>query len=139
MTSNRGKEIITTLHSCKNIGENAEQHYKNLLKLHHQFQSNFEKQDLIKIFNALGNPDRFFIIDLLKQKARCVCELEAALQKSQPAVSRHLKILEELKIIHGWKQGKFTHYSLIQSTYEKYETFLKKWTRNISNWVSHLF
>ncbi|MHA1795188.1 MAG: ArsR/SmtB family transcription factor, partial [Promethearchaeota archaeon] len=108
-------EIIKTLSKCSDIGADAESHYKYLVSFEQKFSENTDVQRIVRILNAMGNADRFLILDLLKEKDRCVCELEAALNKSQPAVSRHLKILESAELIRGWKHGKFTHYSLIKS------------------------
>jgi ArsR family transcriptional regulator len=52
------------------------------------------------------------IFSTLKEKDRCVCELEAILKKSQSSISHHLQILEETGVIKGWKKGKFTYYGI---------------------------
>lgn len=80
--------------------------------------SNF--YDLIKFFNALANKKRLMIINILKEKDRCVCELEALLDESQPSISHHLKILEKASLIRGWKKGKFTHYDIIKEQISSY-------------------
>jgi ArsR family transcriptional regulator, arsenate/arsenite/antimonite-responsive transcriptional repressor len=48
------------------------------------------------------------------------------LEKSQPTISHHLKILEEIGIIRGFKQGRFTHYEVINEEVEKYMDLTKK-------------
>ncbi len=60
------------------------------------------------------------IIEAISQKDMCLCEFEALLQKSQPAVSRDLKKLEKAQLIQGWKKGNFIHYSLIKSTFDRF-------------------
>jgi ArsR family transcriptional regulator len=48
------------------------------------------------------------------------------LDKSQPTISHHLKILEEIGIIRGFKQGRFTHYEVIKKSFEEYSKLMKK-------------
>ena len=126
--------IIRTLKNCASIGVEPAAHYDRLQNLAQDFRADSHINKILKILNALGNHDRFLILNLLQTKDRCVCELEAALAKSQPAVSRDLKILESAQLIRGWKNGKFTHYSLIQSQFEFFQKFSKEWTENITNW-----
>ena len=71
--------------------------------------------NLSNFVNALANKKRLIIINILKEKDRCVCELEAVLDESQPSISHHLKILENAGLIRGWKKGKFTHYDLLKT------------------------
>ena len=137
MQKKRKEELIDTLSTCKNIGSNAEKHYEFLQDLRNQFQNNDDHKSSIQIFSALGNPDRFFIIELLREKDRCGCEIEAAfnLRKSQPAISRHIHILEESGLIRGWRHGKFTHYSLVKPTFDKFQAHLNQWINEIQNWL----
>ena len=76
--------------------------------------------------NALGNKERLTILTALNDKERCVCELEAILDKSQPSISHHLRELEKVGLIRGWKKGKYTYYTLIKKEFEKYLTSLNK-------------
>jgi ArsR family transcriptional regulator len=128
------KAIITTLKNCASIGIAPEAHYDRLQILAQDFKADIHISKILTILNALGNHDRFLILNLLQTKDRCVCELEAALAKSQPAVSRDLKILESAQLIRGWKHGKFTHYSLVQKNFEFFSKFCHEWTANITNW-----
>jgi len=60
----------------------------------------------------MSNNERFIIFNALKERDRCVCELEVILNKSQPSISHHLRILEGAGLIRGWKKGKFTYYGI---------------------------
>lgn len=126
--------ILKTLGNCSDIGDNAGVHYDGLKILAKDFNTNSNIKRFLTILNALGNPDRFLILHLLRVKDRCVCELEAAIDKSQPAISRHLKILESAELIRGWKHGKFTHYSLVQQNFEFFREYSHEWIAEISNW-----
>ena len=50
---------------------------------------------------------------LLKEMGElCVCDLCAALDQSQPKISRHLAMLRESGLLLDRKQGKWVHYRL---------------------------
>jgi ArsR family transcriptional regulator len=119
MDSDHKKEILAKLEKCEDI-ENEEQHFNQLRELGESLIESSEFDDLTKFLNALGNKKRMIIIDALKRKDRCVCELEALLDESQPSVSHHLKILENAGLIRGWKKGKFTHYDIIEKQIQSY-------------------
>lgn len=131
--SNKEEKMIKTLSRCSNFGDPAV-HYKKLVQLQKSTESNEEYLFLLKIMNALGSKDRLIIVDILREKDRCVCEIEIILDKSQGAVSHQLKILEEAKLIQGWKQGKYTHYSLLKPTFEKFLELISKWAGKTTNW-----
>jgi len=130
---NRKKQIIETLSKCDTFGD-ATKFYDNLIQLKGNFYQDEEKSTLFNYLEAFGNKERFLILDMLKEKDRCVCELEAILQKTQPAVSHHLRILEKNHLVQAIKVGKFSHYSLVRSEFEKFQTMWKNWADNITNW-----
>ncbi len=53
----------------------------------------------MQIFDALADPSRRRILDLLRDDERPVGDLVAALGMSQPAVSRHLRLLREAGLV----------------------------------------
>lgn len=64
------------------------------------------------IFKALSDPTRLRILSLLTQAECCVCELERALQLSQPNISRHLNLLKTAGILQSRKQAQWAHYRI---------------------------
>jgi len=52
-------------------------------------------------FEVLAEPNRRRILDLLREHERPVGELVAGLDLSQPAVSKHLRILREAGMVQG--------------------------------------
>lgn len=50
-------------------------------------------------FKALADPNRFQIIELLREKPRSVGELAETLEILQPQTSKHLKILADAGIV----------------------------------------
>lgn len=67
---------------------------------------------LSETFKALADPNRIRIIYALSKKKLCVCDLSAALNMSQSAVSHQLRILRNLKLVKFQKKGKSVYYSL---------------------------
>ena len=67
---------------------------------------------LSEIFKALGDPTRLGIMQLLTGKEMCVCEIIEAFDKSQPAISRHLKIMKQAGLLSEVREGKWIMYSI---------------------------
>ncbi|MHA1719410.1 MAG: ArsR/SmtB family transcription factor [Promethearchaeota archaeon] len=132
-SESRKEKIIETLSSCVNFGD-PEKFYNELIQLKGKFYQDEEKSELFNFLEAFGNRERFLILDMLKKKDRCVCELETILQKTQPAVSHHLRILEKCNLIKSTRVGKFSHYSLVRSQFKKFQQMWKKWAEDITNW-----
>ncbi len=65
-----------------------------------------------KFYKALGDETRQRMLNLLKSREMCVCELITALSMTQPTTSHHLKILEEAGLVKSRKEGKWVFYSL---------------------------
>lgn len=101
-------------------GVNLAQYFHNLKEFGNTLEYNKNFQDILKFCNALGNEERLKIIESLNKQDHCVCELEAILDKSQPTISHHLRELEKIGLIRGWKKGKFTHYDIIQEKLDYY-------------------
>jgi len=65
-----------------------------------------------KLFKAFSDPTRLKILKLLTYRKMCVCELNLAIDTSQPTISHHLNILENAGLIRGERQGKWMFYSI---------------------------
>lgn len=67
----------------------------------------------LQLFKNLSDETRLGIVLLLKEMGElCVCDLCAALDQSQPKISRHLAMLRESRLLLDRKQGKWVHYRL---------------------------
>ena len=53
-----------------------------------------------KAFNALGDPTRRVIFEKLRDRPLAVVDIADGLPVSRPAVSQHLKVLKEAKLIN---------------------------------------
>lgn len=71
--------------------------------------------DQARVFKAVCDEKRLYIIDLLRQGERCACQLLEDLDISQPSLSYHMKILVESGIVRSRQDGKWTHYSISQA------------------------
>ena len=113
MKPQRVNEIKTMLCSCKDCSE-PNLYFEELQKLKVELNEN-ENLDIIAMFSgALASKERLIILHILKEKDRCVCELEAVLDKSQSTISHHIRKLVSAGLIHGYKKGNFTYYHLIK-------------------------
>lgn len=68
-----------------------------------------------KIYKALADRTRLRILNMLKKRAMCVCEITEVLQLSQSTVSGHLRVLKEASIVEARKDGLWIEYSLCKN------------------------
>ena len=61
---------------------------------------------------ALADPTRIKIIYILNYGELCACEINSALNKSQPTISHHLNILKKAGFLKWRKEGIWIYYSL---------------------------
>lgn len=74
--------------------------------------------NLAERLKALSETNRLRIIEMLALEDMCVCEIIEKLELSQPAVSHHLKVLKQAKLIVDRKDGKWISYSLDKTELE---------------------
>jgi DNA-binding transcriptional ArsR family regulator len=63
-------------------------------------------------FNAIAEPQRRQILEVLKQGERPVLELAEELRIAQPSVSKHLRVLREVRLVRVREAGKQRLYGL---------------------------
>lgn len=73
---------------------------------------------IAELYKALGDETRLKIIQMLSKQEMCVCEIIDRLDKSQPAVSHHLKILKQAGLVVDSRDGKWIYYSLYDGVFE---------------------
>ena len=64
------------------------------------------------ICSAISEPNRILLLYAIKEKPRNVNSLAEALEISQPAASRHLKVLKERGLIQANREGSSVIYTL---------------------------
>lgn len=90
------------------------------------------------VFNAIAEPRRRQIIDLLSQiSPRSVADLTAALNLRQPAVSKHLGVLRQVGVVSVTKQGQHRLYELngqqLKPVHDWVKSYERFWTRQLKS------
>ncbi|HXP23506.1 MAG TPA: metalloregulator ArsR/SmtB family transcription factor [Candidatus Sulfotelmatobacter sp.] len=62
--------------------------------------------------NALGDPTRLAIFEMLGSHPRAVNELAAGLPVSRPAVAQHLRVLKQARLVRDRREGTRRIYEL---------------------------
>lgn len=88
----------------------------------------------IKVTKALSDPNRVKIVKLLQQGAMFVSEIQAVLGISQPAVSKHLKVLENAGLVSFQKEGTWVSYRLANGTSSPYAATI---LGNLRHWLEN--
>ena len=69
-------------------------------------------QRMAEFFGLLGDSNRLRILSVLAKKELCVCDLAAALDMSESAVSHQLRTLRTMRLVSYRKQGRNVFYHL---------------------------
>lgn len=77
-------------------------------------------------FEALGDPHRRAIVELLGHGDRSVREIADALPISRPAVSRHLRLLKEAGLVADRPEGARRIYELQSEGVEAVQSYLEQ-------------
>jgi ArsR family transcriptional regulator, arsenate/arsenite/antimonite-responsive transcriptional repressor len=80
-------------------------------------------------FHALSDPLRIRVIELLKQRELCVCDLCEVLEVSQSKLSFHLKTLKEAGLVNSRQEGRWIYYSLNLCQFSVLERYLTDFQR----------
>jgi DNA-binding transcriptional ArsR family regulator len=78
------------------------------------------------VFRAVSDPTRRAILSMLAEGDRSAGELQAPFAMSQPAVSRHLRVLREAGLVHERAAGRRRIYALRPEP-----------LRTVADWVAH--
>ncbi|WP_017651953.1 ArsR/SmtB family transcription factor [Fortiea contorta] len=80
-------------------------------------------------FHALSDPLRIGVIELLRQRELCVCDLCDVLDVSQSKLSFHLKTLKEASLVNSRQEGRWIYYSLNLPQFTALEQYLAEYLR----------
>ena len=76
--------------------------------------SDAEALDLSQVFAALSDPARLRMLSLIASEEEvCSCALEEPLNKSQPTISHHTRILAAAGLIVGEKRGRWVWWRVV--------------------------
>lgn len=67
---------------------------------------------LAETFRALADSTRIKIVYSLLRQELCTCDLAAITDTSESAVSQHLRVLRQLRLVKSRREGKLVFYSL---------------------------
>jgi DNA-binding transcriptional ArsR family regulator len=98
-----------------------------------------EIEQLAEIFKALSDPTRLRLVRLLGERVPgevepdecgggplCVNALAHKLGITQSAVSQHLRVLRQARLVKGERRGAFVHYSLDQDGASQVKAMLRE-------------
>ena len=71
--------------------------------------------DLVRLLQALGDPTRLRLLNLLRGGEICVCYFVEILGEPQPKISRHLAYLRRAGVVDARREGKWMHYKLAET------------------------
>jgi DNA-binding transcriptional ArsR family regulator len=87
-------------------------------------------------FNAVAEPRRREILNYLALQERPVGELVELMRMEQPSVSKHLRVLLEVDLVHVRRDGRRMFYrtnaEAIRPLHEWTETFERYWRHQLS-------
>jgi len=69
-------------------------------------------QERAELFQALADPNRLEILEILSPEIRCNCHLQERLDLSPNLLSYHLRVLREAGLISGTRRGRWIDYAL---------------------------
>jgi ArsR family transcriptional regulator len=92
-----------------------------------EYNNNASYKFLRECMEIIGNEDRFLILNLLNNKPCLLSDIEKNLNRNQPSISHHVRILEEHNFIHSTKKGKFKEYSISREEFVKLLNIWNQW------------
>lgn len=91
----------------------TEEVHEDLLKIVNEtMPDETELYDLAELFKIFGDSTRIRILFVLFEAEVCVCDLAAALNMTQSAISHQLKILKDANLVANRREGKTIYYFL---------------------------
>jgi DNA-binding transcriptional ArsR family regulator len=89
------------------------------------------------IFQALSDPTRRAVLDLLRRGSQPAGQIAEAFPVSRPAISKHLRLLRRAHLVREHRQGRHRVYHLnpeplraVDSWIQQYRVF---WTASLNN------
>jgi DNA-binding transcriptional ArsR family regulator len=86
---------------------------------------------LRECMEIIGNEERFLILNLINKKQCLLSDIEEILNKNQPSISHHIRLLESHEFIHSSKKGKFKKYSIYTDKFTELLNIWNQWFQEI--------
>jgi ArsR family transcriptional regulator, arsenate/arsenite/antimonite-responsive transcriptional repressor len=80
-------------------------------------------------FHALSDPLRVRVLELLRDRELCVCDLCEHLATTQSKLSFHLKTLKLAGLVRSRQEGRWIYYSLNLAQFVVLEQYLSEFRR----------
>jgi DNA-binding transcriptional ArsR family regulator len=84
---------------------------------------------MIEMLRALAEPNRFHIVELLREGPRPVGDMVARLGLRQPQVSKHLRVLSEAGLVEARVDAQRRIYELRPAPWRELEHWLQRYRR----------
>ena len=137
LNTKRKAELTEMLCGCEGVCSSStnlsssNKFFEELQNLGQELKYNENFVNIVNFGTAISSIERLIILNSLKEKDRCVCELEAILNKSQSTISHHLRKLERANLIKSykkgtWKKGSYTYYGLKREQLQSFLTIMNK-------------
>ena len=81
------------------------------------------------VYNAIAEPTRRAIFELLCEAERAVNDVVLELDMDQPSVSKHLRVLREVDLVDVRREGRRRIYSAKPAALQPVGTWVKKFER----------
>ncbi|MBT9317270.1 ArsR/SmtB family transcription factor [Leptothoe spongobia] len=85
--------------------------------------------DVLSLFQAFSESYRIQVIELLRDRELCACDIANHLGISASKLSFHLKILREAGLIQGRQEGRWIYYRLNLQQFVTLEQYLSEFRR----------
>ncbi|HKW73762.1 MAG TPA: metalloregulator ArsR/SmtB family transcription factor [Candidatus Dormibacteraeota bacterium] len=93
-------------------------------------------------FEVMAEPNRRVIVELLRERERTVGELVGALDVSQPAVSKHLRVLRSAGLVESRVDAQRRYYRVQALPLRELDAWLEPyramWTKSLDDLERHL-
>ena len=94
------------------------------------------------VFQAVADPTRRAILDRLRGGGAPVTELAAGFRVSRPAISKHLRVLRNARLVREKKEGRQRIYQLEPARIEEVARWAEEyrvfWQQSLTNLKRHL-
>ena len=80
-------------------------------------------------FQALSDPTRRAILDLLRKGPRTSGEIAERFDSAWPTISRHLAVLRDAELIMSEREGQFIRYELNTTVFQDVLERVAAWSR----------
>lgn len=84
---------------------------------------------MIVTFAALAEPNRFRIVELLRERPRAVLEIGERLHLAQPQVSKHLRVLRDAGLVDVQPRAQQRVYALSPAPLRELHEWLERYRR----------